>query len=153
MKDSWWVIQHFDLKSEKEKAYCRKPTAQVAIVLIHQHSDKGAVKKTEVKLAPHPQEWEHLRGCLAVLTGLEALREQRQLSPLHQLSEIIWERGLYCYFNPKMRFFLKKLPSIKRFKFLATRNTGEKIKWRRNLAHVWLLPTHLKGLRWVTTQP
>lgn len=152
MKDSWWVIQHFDLKSEKKKAYCRKPTTQVAIVLIHQHSDKGAAKKTEVKLAPHPQEWEHLTGYLAVLTGLYALREQRQLSHLHQLPEIIWDGGLYCYFNPKMRF-LKTSFYLKQFKFLATRNTREKIKWRRNLAHVWLLPTHQKGLWWVTTQP
>ena len=131
MKDSWWVIQHFDLKPEKEKAYWRKPTTQVVTVLVHQHSDKGAVKKAEVELAPHPQEWEHLRGYLAVLTGLCALTERRQLRHLHQLPDIIWEGGLYCYFNPKMRFKKKKKTSLylKQSKFLTIRNTREKIPW------------------------
>lgn len=54
MKDPGGVIQNLDLKSEKEKAYCRRPTVQVSIILAPRDSEKGTVKKAKMGLAPDP---------------------------------------------------------------------------------------------------
>jgi hypothetical protein len=114
MKDPWWVIQDFDLKSEKKKAHCRKPI-QVSIILVHKHSNnKIAIKRTKVKLAPNPQVQDTARGYLAALPLLYSRSEVREKFTSITCDNIRWRSILLLQSKKKKQNKSKKkiLPSL-----------------------------------------